>query len=309
MEKPWMDSLMDALQAPPARKPAPEERVSEEPQFNSSIPERRNVSAPLSDGFGGGIGNPWARPARPPLEYEGSTYWNQSRSDRFLAHAPAITVALLFVVALGALCFFYRVQVGRSLVSLGEKISGEPPQVSAMSPSNPSTVPPVPPPPMQSDSPEPASSSSASSANADIATSPPAGSPKDSATSPSGNSNDRSASDSGDDLVRPSAGKLPPRTSTDLDNGENGQAEFQLADTSLHRARTPEAKARAAGLLWAAVTKGSSDAEIELADAYGRGDGVRKNCQQARILLAAARDKHNALAEKEAAELRVYGCR
>lgn len=306
MEKPWMDSLMDALQAPPARKPAPEERVSEEPQFNNPVPERRNVSAPLSDSFGGGIGNPWARPARPPLEYEGSTYWNESRSDRLLAHAPAVTVALLFAVALGALCFFYRVQVGRSLVSLGAKISGEPPQVSAISPPNPSTVPPLPPPPMESGSPEPAASSNISPADADIATSAPAALPKNSETSPGGNSKDRAASDSGDDSVRPSTGRLPPRTSSDLDNG---QADFQLADTSLHQARTREAKARAAALLWTAVTKGSSDAEIELADVYGRGEGVRKNCQQARILLAAARDKHNALAGKEAAELRVYGCR
>lgn len=308
MEKPWMDSLMDALQGSPTKTPPPEEPVSEEPAYDSAVSERPSVSAPFADNFAGGIDSRWTRPTRPPLDYEGTTYWNESWSDRLLARAPAITVVLLFVVALAALSFFYMVQVGHSLVRLGERISGESAQntVTSAASTNASIAQP-PAPQVQSGPPQPASSPNPSPAIADGATaSPPVESPKHPRASRNRASNDRASSDSRGILRRPPTENSNPGIS---EGADDGGAEFRLAHLSLGQARTPEAKAKAAGLLWAAVTKGSSDAEIELADVYGRGNGVRKNCQQARILLAAARDKHNPLAEKESAELRVYGCR
>ncbi|GAC1662475.1 MAG: hypothetical protein NVS9B4_16200 [Candidatus Acidiferrum sp.] len=48
-------------------------------------------------------------------------------------------------------------------------------------------------------------------------------------------------------------------------------------------------KTKAAKLLWAAVAKGNTQAERELAGLYARGQGgVPKNCEQARVLLVAA---------------------
>jgi TPR repeat protein len=99
------------------------------------------------------------------------------------------------------------------------------------------------------------------------------------------------------------------KTSEASKDHDNGQAEFSLARQYLGEASSREAKAKAAVLLWIAVGKGSSEAEVELADLYGRGEGVQKNCQQARILLAAARRENNPLEGKESAELHVYGCR
>jgi hypothetical protein len=309
MERPWMDTLMDALQPPPSKKPAAEEPALQEPEFGDTASERPSMSAPMSDSFASVPRHPWTQPTKSPLEYEGSTYWNQSWSDRILGHAPAIMVVVLFAAALGALSFFYRVQVGDSLIRLGEKVSGEPIQVSAASPprTKVSTVPSASPPPMQYGSTQPVASSDSSVPKADTAQGAPANLPINSKASPKTNSNDRAAaSDSRDEFGPRPTEEISPQTSADIDNG---RADFQIANTFLHQARTPDAKARAAALLWAAVAKGSSDAEIELADIYGRGDGVRRNCQQARILLAAARDKHNLLAGKETDELRVYGCR
>jgi len=47
-------------------------------------------------------------------------------------------------------------------------------------------------------------------------------------------------------------------------------------------------------LLWAAVKKGNTNAEIDLAELFRKGRGVVKNCDQARILLSAAARKGSA---------------
>jgi hypothetical protein len=318
MEKPWLGSLVDALQSPPPKERVREERVSEEPVSEERVSEEPVTEEPVFERA------QWASPTRPPLEYAGKTPWSESWSERVLSHAPAITVALLFVAALVVLAFFSRVQIGQSVVRLGEMISGEPTQTSAIAapnastPSTASTTQAASPPPLQSgSSQQPVPSANSSGANGDAAASAAAGVSKKSDASPpdaSANvsSSDSASSGSRDNLGQPSAERASAQTSATSQTStsvDNGEAEFSVAQASLSQARTPEAKARAAELLWAAVAKGSSGAEIELADAYGRGAGVRKNCEQARILLAAARDKNNPLAEKEAAELRVYGCR
>lgn len=362
MEKPWMTNLLDTLQTPPAKNLAPEKPVAGGQAPQEPVAERSSVSAPQPDIFAGPIGSRWTNPTketvsdRPgadapfnfaggtdnrwspatksPLDYED---WNESWSDRILSHAPAITVVVLLAVALGALSFFYRAQVGQSLVWLGQKLSGQSTLQNsivtapdAKAPTQP-TTPPLSSLPPQSAAPQqpvtsssapatkpapaadatsaanlPATDSSPSAANADAATNSPVDLPKNSGASANGSSNDTARSGSRHALAQSRAEKSMPRTSVSVDGG---QADFQLADAALHQARTPAEKARAAEMLWTAVSNGSSDAEVELADAYGRGNGVRKNCQQARILLAAATDKNNPLAAKESAELRVYGCR
>jgi cytoskeletal protein RodZ len=328
MEKPWMPGLLEALQSPPSEhqppeKPNPEEKPAPEPaSFRSS-----HASAPRSDNFSfsGGTVSRWS-PAKSPLEYDGGAQWNESWADRMLSRAPSITVAVLFLAAIGALTFFYRAQVGQSLVRVGEKISGAPPASSApaspieagpppASPASQATLPQVSVPPSNS-----STASGPSAANAAPVAPPDANTAKSSPAAPDEISRSRSASASlntrrnqngaansaASDAAQSSAEDPSPDSSATL---QKGQAEFQTADAALGQARTREAKARAAQLLWTAVSSGSSDAEVELADLYGRGEGVQKNCQQARILLSAARERSNPLVAKEASELRVYGCR
>ena len=59
----------------------------------------------------------------------------------------------------------------------------------------------------------------------------------------------------------------------------------------------------------AAVEKGNSTAEMTLADLYLRGDGVTRNCDQARVLLSAASSKGNPEAMQRLQELNRNGCR
>jgi hypothetical protein len=60
--------------------------------------------------------------------------------------------------------------------------------------------------------------------------------------------------------------------------------------------------------LWQAVEKGSSAAEVKLADMYLQAKGVAKSCGQAKVLLGAAQRQKSALAERKLADLAGYGC-
>ena len=61
--------------------------------------------------------------------------------------------------------------------------------------------------------------------------------------------------------------------------------------------------------LWAAVREGNTEAEIELSDLYLRGDGVKKNCEQARILLLAAANKGSSIARDKLDTVNRTGCK
>jgi PilZ domain len=67
------------------------------------------------------------------------------------------------------------------------------------------------------------------------------------------------------------------------------------------RSRTP-------AQLWASVQAGNSKAAVELAELYIQGEGVPRNCAQARVLLLVASEKRNAGAIKRLEELDKTGC-
>jgi hypothetical protein len=60
--------------------------------------------------------------------------------------------------------------------------------------------------------------------------------------------------------------------------------------------------------LWIAVENGDSAAEVSLANRYASGEGVAKNCDQARILLQAAAKRGSSAAAKRLTELPAAGC-
>lgn len=66
--------------------------------------------------------------------------------------------------------------------------------------------------------------------------------------------------------------------------------------------------AEAAGWLWKAVSKQNAYAALLLSDLYLRGDGVAKNCDQARILLDAAASKGIAQAGVRLRNMQAFGC-
>jgi TPR repeat protein len=87
-----------------------------------------------------------------------------------------------------------------------------------------------------------------------------------------------------------------------------GKAQLDEALRLLRGASATRDPARAAQLLWSAVGNGSVIAEVELARLYITGVGVRKNCEQARVLLRAAISRGSDDATNQLAELARTGC-
>lgn len=61
--------------------------------------------------------------------------------------------------------------------------------------------------------------------------------------------------------------------------------------------------------LWSAVASGDSSAEVDLARLYLRGEGVARNCEQARVLLRAAAKGGSVEARQQLKKLRSRACR
>lgn len=88
----------------------------------------------------------------------------------------------------------------------------------------------------------------------------------------------------------------------------NGAEELRLAREYLEGKRVPRDSTAAADWLWKAVRKQNSTATLLLANLYLLGDGVPKNCEQARLLLGAAASRGNPQAAGKLRELESNGC-
>jgi hypothetical protein len=90
---------------------------------------------------------------------------------------------------------------------------------------------------------------------------------------------------------------------------DSGETQLQLARQYLDGRGRPRNAMVASQLLWSAVEKGNSVAEMDLADLYLHGDGVARNCDQARVLLSVASQKGNTEATQKLSDLNRTGCR
>lgn len=93
-----------------------------------------------------------------------------------------------------------------------------------------------------------------------------------------------------------------------LKNEDNGQFELQQAQKILRGAGQSENISDAVQLLWVAVERGNSDAEVALADLYRTGEGVTQSCDQTHVLLNAAAKKRNSQAKARLIEIARKGC-
>lgn len=89
----------------------------------------------------------------------------------------------------------------------------------------------------------------------------------------------------------------------------NGSEELATAQRYLSSASGVQRNsAEAAQWLWKSVAKHNSEATLLLADLYLRGDGVSKNCDQARVLLDSAARKGISRAGERLRNLQAFGC-
>lgn len=139
--------------------------------------------------------------------------------------------------------------------------------------------------------------------NALPATAPPA-TPIHIQTKPAARSGDESADAASPPPVVPVA-----TGSSVVAAGQSGAEELATAQKYLSgNSGASGDSSEAAQWLWKAVAKGNVAATIALSDLYLRGDGVPKNCDQARLLLDAAARKGGRAAAERLRNLRAFGC-
>ncbi len=230
-----------------------------------------------------------------------------------------LAIRMMIVFAIVAVAVVYHRPVGKAIIWMGQKIAGEealeiqPVPKSEIQPSGPDA------------SPNPETTKPASTETAETATGPTVDNPSDKASKQSATSSEEKTAE-----VPPAVGNaapagpksaLPPapvplpatsKVTTFLPlvtpSPDGGQQEYLAAQDILKNKNTVTGMTEAVKLLWAAVEKGNSNAELALAELYRTGRGVAKNCDQAKILLTAAAKKGNAEAQHQLEEFLVQGC-
>jgi len=91
--------------------------------------------------------------------------------------------------------------------------------------------------------------------------------------------------------------------------GQGGAGELAIAEQYLNgTSGMSRDSGEAAQWLWKAVSKRNVEATLALSDLYFRGDGVPKNCNQARLLLDAAARKGSPAAAERLRKLEASNC-
>jgi PilZ domain len=206
---------------------------------------------------------------------ESRSSFSNSRALRDVATGFLILILVLMPILFFQNIFFQniRVELGNSFVRIGEKLKG-----TSDNPVDPASA---------KLAPVPAQA-------APDAASVPAPSPKTSATESAYPPDQTSEAQTRQDTA-------PPADTTVADHQGFPQP---TADTHPKNGRSALARQ-----LWSAVGAGDSSAEVELARLYLMGDGVPRNCEQARVLLRAASKKGNREAMQQLRKIKITGCR
>jgi hypothetical protein len=243
-------------------------------------------------------------PALEPLSsFEGETDSDTPGwMDRFTL-GRAIGIMLFLTLLAGS--YVYHREVGQALIWLGHQIAGDDspenskvvrPQIPSAAQAIPESSPSaraVPPPPLTIQ--QPPAASEPKSANLPAAS--------DQTPSPQLKNATPGSLVPLTQVTRPPAHAPPAENSA-----EAGQQEYLEALQILRSPRRASEVPAAIQLLWAAVEKGNTGAEIDLAELFRTGRGVAKNCDQTRILLSAAARKGSAEARKRLEAFQREGC-
>jgi hypothetical protein len=259
-------------------------------------------------------GQPTGLAPLPALEEEGvDIIASNNRWTEQFTLGRAVGIMLILTLLVGG-AVFHR-PVGQALIWLGQQIAGPEPTEVPDSSEN-STAPG---PAMERTAAEPSPKPLADAATAPLTRDEhkhnPAG-PTSSESKPTDSSSaagtaqplspENSALPTPSPTSQVNKTNVPPATSEPVSD-VNAQ-EFQQAQQILHDPTRQAELPEAVRLLWVAVEKGNSSAEVVLANLYWKGQGVARNCDQTRILLSAATRKGNAEAKKQLEQLNREGC-
>jgi hypothetical protein len=198
------------------------------------------------------------------------------------------------VIALVALGIVYQKDVGNSLIWIGETMSGK---------TKASTVVPEKQPNPNASAPAAATEVPASSDAADHGMSgTPADTSGPNAVPSSGDQTAGRLSTAG----RASAPAVTPGSAAGSDRSESV---LERQGAAAAKSEPTWNEGDSIDTLWGAVQGGSVSAEVSLAERFARGEGVNKNCDQAKVLMKAAADRGNREARLRLYEMETGGCR
>jgi hypothetical protein len=202
-------------------------------------------------------------------------------------------ISIMFILALTVGIYVFHGEVGQGLIWLGERMGGRSERTLPSSANAPVSVHPSEHPATAAPAPDPPPSPSVPASSEPAIQEPSAAdaTPQSAADPPPSHS--------------PSTTNSSPGTSAS--SRDPGQSEYLQAEQLL-RANSGVGTGEAVQLLWISVEKGNPYAEIALADLYWHGRGVPKNCDQTRILLAAAARKGNPEAHRRLEQFQQEGC-
>ena len=234
-----------------------------------------------------------------------------------------LAVRMLIVFALVAFVVFYHRPVGHAIIWVGQKVAGE--DAAEISPVPKSEIKAPEPEAAQNATASSSSSSATSRPTSETASEPVAGGtsengtkeaasvaePKTTAEVPQVIEN-RMPAPTGNLLLPapvtlPATDKMTTFTNAEGTSPDGGQQEYLAAEEMLRNKNGMGLK-EVVRLLWVAVEKGNSGAEVALGELYRTGHGVAKNCDQAKILFTAAVRKGNAEGRKHLDQFLAEGC-
>jgi hypothetical protein len=297
--------------APPAWREQQEiaSRLPEEEEDVHLQQEAPTFAERFSSAFEEAIAEPPSYEPLPELREPGLLEKGAPRLD---TTTVSLAIRILIFLALVAAAVVFHRDLGNGLIWLGAKVSGADPQTAerpttAMQQTTPSSAqPPVSPPadatqnPLPSTEQKETNQAAATGETKKPANTPaaaanpanPAAKPKNPSTTPSS----------------PATNKAPAQKPASELESEPGEQEYLQAQDLLKNGGREGGFQEAVRLLWIAVEKGNSKAEVSLAELYRRGEGVTRNCDQARILLTAAARKGNADAQRRLDKFLREGC-
>jgi hypothetical protein len=195
-----------------------------------------------------------------------------SRPRRLRVLAPGF---LVFVLALMPIFLSqdFRREIGAALVRIGEKLGGNAVRQPHVSPSTPLQIP-----------------------DPGFGSTPPGSSP--------GPETPRKET-----LEQSRPGASTETTEAPVNSTDSRPGDRQTSRQFIAEANSTSDRSAFARQLWSALGAGDSSAEVRLAQLYLTGDGVPKNCEQARVLLRAASRNGNREATEQLRKLGKSACR
>jgi hypothetical protein len=203
-----------------------------------------------------------------------------------------IAAVMACLLLLAVLLYSFRESIGRSLISLGQQLSAPSENSQAQLPDNAK-------PTEEIHQPAPA--------NSGVQSAPGTPAKQDNAAS----SSQAPTSTAGDksETTPPPADRekavSPPAKEESQFRDERPSSSADEAAPKNTRNQNPAEEVRA---LWSAVGQGDVSAEVTLAKLYMIGRGVKKNCDQARVLLRVAAKKGNPEAIAKLSQITRQGC-